>query len=97
MVGVALVVPVSAWADFPGSVVAVVDGDSITVLRGRDQVKVRLVGIDAPEKAQPSGNRSKQAERRGHWNGERIDDDLSVWYEDPALREAHHVVSKAST
>jgi micrococcal nuclease len=37
------------------------DGDSITVLRDRAQVKVGLVEIDAPEKAQPSGNRSKQA------------------------------------
>ena len=51
----------SAWADFTGKVVGVADGDSITVLRDREQVKVRLVDIDAPEKAQPFGNRSKQA------------------------------------
>lgn len=37
------------------------DGDSITVLRDREQVKVRLVDIDAPEMAQPFGNRAKQA------------------------------------
>jgi len=42
-------------------VVGVADGDSITVLRDREQVKVRLVDIDAPEKAQAFGNRSKQA------------------------------------
>jgi endonuclease YncB( thermonuclease family) len=59
--GLALAVSLSAWADFTGKVVGVADGDSITVLRDREQVKVRLVDIDAPEKAQPFGNRSKQA------------------------------------
>jgi endonuclease YncB( thermonuclease family) len=57
----ALAVSFSAWADFTGKVVGVADGDSITVLRDREQVKVRLVDIDAPEKGQPFGNRSKQA------------------------------------
>ena len=57
----ALAVSFSAWADFTGKVVNVADGDSITVLRDREQVKVRLVEIDAPEAAQPFGNRSKQA------------------------------------
>jgi len=43
-------------------VIAVADGDSLTVLRDdRQQIKVRLAGIDAPEKAQPFGNRSKQS------------------------------------
>ena len=40
---------------------AVADGDSITELRDRVQMKVRLVDIDEPEKAQPFGNRSRQA------------------------------------
>jgi endonuclease YncB( thermonuclease family) len=53
----ALAVSSSAWADFTGKVVGVADGDSITVLRDREQVKVRLVDIDAPERAQPFGNR----------------------------------------
>ena len=57
----ALTLSFSAWADFTGKVVGVADGDSITVLRDREQVKVRLVDIDAPEKAQPFGNRSRQA------------------------------------
>ena len=57
----ALAVSFSAWADFTGKVVNVADGDSITVRQDRKQVKVRLVDIDAPEKAQPFGNRSKQA------------------------------------
>ena len=59
--GIALAISLSASADFTGKVVAVADGDSITVLRMREQVKVRLVEIDAPERAQPYGNRSKQA------------------------------------
>lgn len=51
-----------AWADFTGNVVSVADGDTITVLdAGKVQHKIRLSEIDAPEKAQPFGNRSKQA------------------------------------
>ena len=57
----AATVSFSAWADFTGKVVNVTDGDSITVLRDREQVKVRLVEIDAPEMGQAFGNRSKQA------------------------------------
>jgi endonuclease YncB( thermonuclease family) len=45
-----------------GHVVGVSDGDTITVLDAqRVQHKVRLAGIDAPEKAQPFGNRSKES------------------------------------
>lgn len=45
-----------------GRVVGVADGDTITVLTAaREQVKVRLEGIDAPEKAQPYGQASKQS------------------------------------
>lgn len=51
----------SVLADFTGKVVGVSDGDTITVLKDREQVKVRLVEIDAPEKGQAFGNRSKQA------------------------------------
>ncbi len=47
---------------FTGRVVGVTDGDTIIVLvDGVHQVKVRLAEIDAPERAQPWGNRSKQA------------------------------------
>ncbi len=54
IVSLALAISFSAWADFTGKVVGVADGDSITVLRDREQVKVRLANIDAPERAQPS-------------------------------------------
>lgn len=49
-----------AWADFTGKVVGVADGDTITVLHDKDQVKIRLAGIDAPEKAQAFGSVAKQ-------------------------------------
>lgn len=49
------------WADFTGKVVAVADGDTITVLKDLQQVKIRLTEIDAPEKKQAFGNRSKQS------------------------------------
>ena len=50
----------SAFADISGKVVAVTDGDTIKVLDSNNvQYKVRLTGIDAPEKAQPFGNASR--------------------------------------
>jgi endonuclease YncB( thermonuclease family) len=58
----ALVFSFPAWADITGKVVGVADGDTITVLDAdRVQHKIRLTGIDAPEKKQPFGNRSKQS------------------------------------
>jgi len=52
-----------AWADnsADGLVVSVHDGDTLTVLVGKQQVKVRLAEIDAPELRQPFGNRSRQS------------------------------------
>lgn len=45
-----------------GRVVGVADGDTITVLdAGRTTHKVRLSSIDAPEKAQDFGQKSKQS------------------------------------
>ena len=44
-----------------GRVVRVADGDTITVLdAGKEQHRIRLSGIDAPEKKQVFGKRSKQ-------------------------------------
>lgn len=52
----------SASADtINGKVVAVADGDTVTVLdTSMVEHKIRLAGIDAPEKAQAFGNRSKE-------------------------------------
>jgi len=44
-----------------GKVVNVADGDTITILNAENkQTKVRLYGIDAPEKAQDFGNKSRE-------------------------------------
>lgn len=45
---------------FPAKVIKISDGDTITVLNSKEQTKVRLYGIDAPEKKQDYGQRSKQ-------------------------------------
>ena len=46
---------------FSARVVGVLDGDTIDVLSAdRTQTRIRLAGIDAPEKAQPFSQRSKQ-------------------------------------
>ena len=55
-----LAVSASAHADFEGQVVKVADGDTVTVLHNRTQVRVRLGSIDAPEKRQAFGTRSQQ-------------------------------------
>lgn len=45
-----------------GRVVSVSDGDTVTVLdRSNTQFKIRLMGIDAPEKKQAFGNKSKES------------------------------------
>jgi micrococcal nuclease len=45
---------------FTGKVVGVSDGDTITVLQGRETVKIRLEGIDCPEGGQDFGRRAKR-------------------------------------
>jgi len=45
---------------FIGKVVGVSDGDTISVMREGRAAKVRLHGIDCPEKKQPFGTRAKQ-------------------------------------
>lgn len=52
----------SAGAELHGSVVGVIDGDTVEVLvAGHDSYRIRVAGIDAPEKAQPFGKAAKQA------------------------------------
>jgi len=44
----------------PGTVVRIHDGDTVSVRREHDTVRVRLACIDAPERGQPFGNRAKK-------------------------------------
>ena len=48
-------------AEFSGKVVAVMDGDTLLVIRDGHPVKVRFAEIDAPEKAQPFGMASQKS------------------------------------
>ena len=56
---VLVVLPCPAWG-WTGKVIGVADGDTITVLRDKQPQKIRLYGIDCPEKRQPFGKRAKQ-------------------------------------
>jgi endonuclease YncB( thermonuclease family) len=52
----------AAWAQvYSGTVMKVADGDTLTMLVDRKQVKVRLLEIDAPELHQAFGQRSKES------------------------------------
>ena len=43
-----------------GKVIGISDGDTITILNDKqEQIKIRLTGIDCPEKSQAFGNRAK--------------------------------------
>ena len=48
-------------ADYSGLVVSVLDGDIIEVLHNRHPERIRLSGIDCPEKGQQYGHQAKQA------------------------------------
>lgn len=44
-----------------GKIINIADGDTVTLLTiDHKKIKIRLYGIDTPEKAQPYGNRAKQ-------------------------------------
>ena len=48
--------------EITGKVVKIADGDTLTVLDGANaQHKIRLAGIDAPEKGQPFGTKAREA------------------------------------
>jgi endonuclease YncB( thermonuclease family) len=56
-----LVAPPSISDTLQGRVVGVSDGDTVTILDGTNtQIKIRLLGIDAPEKKQSFGSKSKE-------------------------------------
>jgi endonuclease YncB( thermonuclease family) len=55
-----LTFPCLAWA-WSGMVVGVTDGDTIKVMGSHNkQVKIRLYGIDTPERGQAFGKKAKQ-------------------------------------
>jgi micrococcal nuclease len=57
----ALVSSAAARAEeFVGKVISIADGDTITVLHARRPQRIRLSGIDAPEKGQPFGESARQ-------------------------------------
>ena len=47
--------PYFCFADFTGPVVSVLDGDTLEVLNGHHAERIRLSGIDCPEKGQAYG------------------------------------------
>lgn len=53
----------AAGAELTGRVVSVADGDTLTILRDRNQIRIRLTEIDAPERGQAFGKRSTQSLR----------------------------------
>jgi endonuclease YncB( thermonuclease family) len=53
--------PSRAVADFSGPVVSVLDGDTIEVLHNQHHERIRLSGIDCPEKGQAYGNNANHA------------------------------------
>src|SRR2546428_10732285 len=56
-----MAMPILVHAEqFTGTVVGISDGDTISVLREGKAVKVRLYGVDAPEKAQAFGTKARQ-------------------------------------
>ena len=58
----ASMIAVAAAAELAGRVVAVADGDTFTMLTdNKEQIRVRLAEIDAPESDQPWGQRAKEA------------------------------------
>jgi endonuclease YncB( thermonuclease family) len=63
LIAVLLATAVAGYAQrFPVKVVGISDGDTFTVInRDKLQLKIRIFGIDAPEKKQAYGNKSKKA------------------------------------
>ncbi|HKO32019.1 MAG TPA: thermonuclease family protein, partial [Nitrospiraceae bacterium] len=47
--------------EFTGPVVGILDGDTIEVLHKKRPERIRLSGIDCPEKDQPFGDKAKYA------------------------------------
>jgi endonuclease YncB( thermonuclease family) len=75
--GLLLVAQTATAERIRGLIVAVSDGDTVTLLDSQNkQHRIRLVGVDAPEKAQPFGKRSR-AELSSLIFGKRVEADCS--------------------
>src|SRR5438445_5979572 len=57
---IVVLLPAVATADFSGRVVGISDGDTIKVMHNGAAEKIRLYGIDCPEKGQPFGTKAKR-------------------------------------
>ena len=57
---IVVLLPAVATADFSGRVVGTSDGDTIKVMHNGAAEKIRLYGIDCPEKGQPFGTKAKR-------------------------------------
>ena len=63
MVVMLFVLPVLLWAavaSFTGKCVGISDGDTIKVLKNGVETKIRLYGVDCPEKKQDYGTKAKE-------------------------------------
>ena len=96
--------PISQTADsFTGKVVAVSDGDTISVLRSNREMKVRLFAVDCPEKSQHFGMKAKEFTSELVYGQEvtvrSVDRDkyerLVAWVELPDGRLLQHELLKA--
>lgn len=58
---ISLFLSTATFADFSGPVVSILDGDTIEVLHNNRAERIRLNGIDCPEKGQAYGKKAKQA------------------------------------
>jgi len=57
ILGIIFLVPFLSFAQLEGKVVSIADGDTFTLVTvEKTQVKIRLYGIDCPEKGQPFSN-----------------------------------------
>ena len=55
-----LLFPSVSFGDFSGPAVSALDGDTIDVLHNGQAERIRLSGIDCPEKGQAFGKKAKQ-------------------------------------
>lgn len=60
VVFIAAVSPVAAQFSFEAQVIRITDGDTLTVRAGEKNFRVRLHGVDAPERGQAFGTRARE-------------------------------------